>query len=216
MKLKNSLNLQLSTVENELAINEDTSQTDGKNLKLTESVLKKFEKEKAKVENELKAKVKEYDGILILRDNENNDSFKSLTIDVQKVKTREEVMNCQLQTALTDLQRMENSVDLNEEINATATLEGKKSSLQDLEKHLKEREQEGAKLHTKLDFLKQTDSPAPSSRSFKTPRSFFNYRSQAMPSPRKKIAKDSQRIPAVSSKGDGQVLDATVPSTPKR
>ena len=121
-------------------------------------------------------------------------------------------MYCQLQKALTDL-RMEKSVDLVEENSA---LEGKKSSLQELEKHLKEREKEGAKLHTKLDSLKQTDSPAPNSKFFKTPRSIFNYRSSTMPSPRKKMAKDSKRSPATSAKGDSEVFDATVPLTPKR
>ena len=213
--MKNSLNLKLSTVEDELANNEDKSQKDGQNLKLTESVLKKFEKEKAKVETELKANVQEYNGILICRNSENNDSFKNLTIDVQKVKTQEELMYCQLQKALTDLLRMEKSVNLVEE---TSALEGKKSSLQELEKHLKEREQEGAKLHTKLDSLKQTDSPAPNSKFFKTPRSIFNYRSSTMPSPRKKMAKDkdSKRSPATSAKGDSEVFDATVPLTPKR
>ena len=213
LKLKNSLNLKLSTVEDELANNEDKSQKDGQNLKLTESVLKKFEKEKAKVETELKASVQEYNGILICRNSENNDSFKNLTIDVQKVKTQEELMYCQLQKALTDLLRMEKSVNLVEE---TSALEGKKSFLQELEKHLKEREQEGAKLNTKLDSLKQTDSPAPNSKFFKTPRSIFNYRSSTMPSPRKKMAKDSKRSPATSAKGDSEVFDATVPLTPKR
>merc|ERR1712110_1177622 len=166
LKLKESLTLELSNVEDQLSKSNKVALSQGdakKNSKLVESVLKKFEKEKVTVQNELKYKVQEYKGILVCRDNDHNDSFKRLTKDVEEAK---------------------------------------------------DKEQEGAELLAKVDSLKKTDSPAPSSKFFKTPRNLSIYRSPTMPSPRKKLAKDSKTAP-VGDKGDGQASDI-VPVTPRR
>merc|ERR1740129_686891 len=156
---KETLTLQLSNVEEllEKSIKASQSQGDGKkNLKLVESVLKKFEKEKANVQNELKCKVQEYNGILACRDNDHNDSFKRLTNDVDEAKAREETLSHQLQDTLEELKRIEEAEVVDDKLKA---LEVKRLSLKELQSHLKEREQEGSKLLAKIDSLKQTDTP---------------------------------------------------------
>merc|ERR1712110_515627 len=214
LKLKESLTLELSNVEDQLSKSNKVALSQGdakKNSKLVESVLKKFEKEKVTVQNELKYKVQEYKGILVCRDNDHNDSFKRLTKDVEEAKAREEALSRQLQKAQEELKRIEEADVINDKMKA---LEERRTSLQKLRSHLKDKEQEGAELLAKVDSLKKTDSPAPSSKFFKTPRNLSIYRSPTMPSPRKKLAKDLKTSP-VGDKGDGQASDI-VPVTPRR
>lgn len=141
-------------------------------------------------------------------DNDHNDSFKRLTKDVEEAKAREEALSHQLQEAQEEFRRLEEADD------KMKALEERRSSLQKLQSHLKDKEQEGVKLLAKIDSLKQTDSPAPSSKFFKTPRNLSIYRSPIMPSPRKKLAKDS-KTSSVGDKGDGEASDI-VPVTPRR
>ena len=203
--LKEDLNKEM-ILEKELSnFSSPTTGLSPNDLRASQSVIDQLEDFKSKLTSEHKLMVREYEGTLICKERENERLLKDLQDDIERLSKNFESNSTKLEILMVDLEKIDENVDVNDEASKVLNqVEEAKNSLAALERHLKDRKEEGTKLESQLENLKQyDDSPNPSGRFFKTPRSqaLPFYKSPIIPSPRKKMATGDVKTP---------------PSTPRR
>jgi len=200
------LNKEIISLEKELSNYINSSNEVSPNVqRVSQSVIDQQEDFKSKLTSEHRIMVREYEGSLICKERENEKSLKDLKDDIERLSKSLESNSTKLKVLMADLEKIDEDEDMNDgAFKIFNQVEEAKNSLTSLERHLKERREEGTKLESQLENLKQYDSPNPAGRFFKTPRTqaLPSYESPIIPSPRKKMATgDSVKTP---------------PSTPRR
>ena len=204
--MEKDLNKEIISLEKELSNYINSSNEVSPNVqRVSQSVIDQQEDFKSKLTSEHRIMVREYEGTLICKERENEKSLKDLKDDIERLSKSLESNSTKLKVLMADLEKIDEDEDMNDgAFKIFNQVEEAKNSLTSLERHLKERREEGTKLESQLENLKQYDSPNPAGRFFKTPRTqaLPSYKSPIIPSPRKKMATgDSVKTP---------------PSTPRR
>merc|ERR1712025_782321 len=203
--MEKDLNKEIISLEKELSNYINSSNEVSPNVqRVSQSVIDQQEDFKSKLTSEHRIMVREYAGTLICKERENEKSLKDLKDDIERLSKSLESNSTKLKVLMADLEKIDEDEDMNDgAFKIFNQVEEAKNSLTSLERHLKERREEGTKLESQLENLKQYDSPNPAGRFFKTPRTqaLPSYKSPIIPSPRKKMATGDVKTP---------------PSTPRR
>ena len=154
------------------------------NQKLVENVLNEFKAEKAKILNEIENAEKEFKGILICKQRDNDEIYQKLQSELDLSAKELNSKTLEYEMKMAELAKLD--VQPEDTSKVHKDIRHLEESIKALETHLVEKKAESKKLDGKLESLKETYCPTPS-RLFRSPRALLSG-SQAVPSPRKKFA----------------------------